>query len=202
MPVPSYSNPKKRLLHTRQVLCKGYERDDGLFDIEATLLDTKGVETEFAYGTIPANGVLHYMRITMTLDQHMVIRQLKAVTEQAPTPVCSHINQAYAALVGVRIGPGFKQRVAERVGGVKGCTHLSEMLGPMATTAIQTMAPVLQHRLRQRAAREPGFQMPEHWVIGSCHAYQADGEAARKISEWRPGDDLTVGAPVRMNNAR
>ena len=194
MTVPMSGNPKRRLLHTRKVVCTGYERDDGLFDIEGCLLDTKGVETEFAYTTIPANGVLHYMRITMTLDQNMEIRQLKAVSEQAPTPVCGHINRAYAGLVGLRIGPGFKQRVAERVGGVKGCTHLTEMLGPMATTALQTMAPVMQKRLRQRAAADADFKMPEHWVVGTCHAYHPDGDAARRVNGARPGDQVVDGS--------
>ncbi|MFK8331064.1 DUF2889 domain-containing protein [Pseudomonas sp. BJa5] len=181
--------PRRRLLHTRQVVCTGFERDDGLFDIEGRLLDTKGVDTDFPYGTIPANGVLHYMRITMTIDEEMVIRQFKAVSEQAPTPVCGQINRAYGALVGLRIGPGFKKRVAERVGGIKGCTHLTEMLGPMATTAIQTLAPVMQKRLRQRAARDPDFRMPRHWVIGTCHAYHPDGDAAHRATVWNPIED-------------
>jgi hypothetical protein len=178
----------RRLLHTRQVVCTGYERDDGLFDIEGLLLDTKGIDTDFPYGVVPANGVLHRMRIVMTLDRKLVIRHIEAISEQAPTPVCSHINQAYASLVGVSIGPGFKNRVAERVGGVKGCTHLTELLGPMATTAIQTLAPVIQKQLRQRADGDPDFQMPRHWVIGTCHAYHPDGDAARRVSEWRPID--------------
>ncbi|TDF83936.1 DUF2889 domain-containing protein [Pseudomonas sp. H9] len=182
---------KRRLLHTRQVVCTGFEREDGLFDIEGRLLDTKGVATDFPYGTIPAEGVLHYMRIIMTLDQDMIIRQFKAISEQAPTPACSQIDRAYGALVGLRIGPGFKKHVAERVGGVKGCTHLTEMLGPMATTAIQTLAPVIQQRLRQRAASDPDFQMPRHWVIGTCHAYHPEGDAARRASEWRPDDAAT-----------
>ncbi|BAN48694.1 DUF2889 domain-containing protein [Metapseudomonas resinovorans] len=180
---------ERRLLHTRQVVCTGYERDDGLFDIEGRLLDTKGVDTDFPYGTIPANGVLHQMRILITLDRTLVIRHIEAISEQAPTPVCSHINQAYAALVGVSMGPGFKKRVAERVGGIKGCTHLTELLGPMATTAIRTLAPVIQKRLRQRAAHDPEFQMPRHWVIGSCHAYHPEGDAARRATEWYPQDD-------------
>lgn len=186
---PPASPSGRRLLHTRQVVCTGYERDDGLFDIEGRLLDTKGVDTDFPYGTIPANGVLHQMRIVITLDRKLVIQRIEAVSEQAPTPVCSHINQAYASLVGVSMGPGFKKRVAERVGGIKGCTHLTELLGPMATTAIQTLAPVIQKRLRQRASRDPDFEMPQHWVIGTCHAYHPEGDAARRATEWRPLDD-------------
>lgn len=186
MSEPHASSSGRRLLHTRQVICTGYERDDGLFDIEGRLLDTKGIATDFPYGTIPANGVLHQMRIVITLDRKLVIQQIEAVSEQAPTPVCRHINQAYASLVGVSMGPGFKKRVAERVGGIKGCTHLTELLGPMATTAIQTLAPVIQMRLRQRAVRDPDFEMPRHWVIGTCHAYHPEGDAARRATEWRP----------------
>ncbi len=178
----------RRLLHTRQVTCTGYERDDGLFEVEGRLLDTKGVDTEFPYGVVPANGVLHQMLIRMTLDRKLVIQRIEAVSERAPTPVCGHINQAYAALVGISIGPGFKKRVAERVGGMKGCTHLTELLGPMATTAIQTLAPVLQKRLRDRAARDPDFEMPTHWAIGTCHAYRPEGDAALRVREWRPTD--------------
>ncbi|MDN7139807.1 DUF2889 domain-containing protein [Pseudomonas sp. JQ170] len=195
MAVPISGHPKRRLLHTRKVVCSGYEREDGLFDIEGCLLDTKGIATQFVYNTVPADGVLHYMRITMTLDLNMEIRQLTAVTEKAPTPVCGQVNRAYAALVGLRIGPGFKQRVAERVGGLKGCTHLTEMLGPMATTAIQTLAPVMQKRLRERAATDPDFKMPDHWVIGTCHAYHPDGDAARRVNEWRPGNDAGAHNP-------
>ncbi|UVE19605.1 DUF2889 domain-containing protein [Pseudomonas sp. LS44] len=190
-------SPGRKLLHTRQVVCTGYLRDDGLFDIEGRLLDTKGIDTQFLYGTIAAGGVLHQMRLVMTLDERMLIQHIEAHSEHAPTPVCPHISSAYAALKGLRIGPGFKKRAAELVGGLKGCTHLTEMLGPMATTAVQTMAPVIQKRLRERAARDPSFEMPSHWVIGTCHAYHPEGEAARKIGEWRPYGDAQQKTEMR-----
>jgi hypothetical protein len=31
----------RKLLHTRAIECHGYERDDGFWDIEAHLVDTK-----------------------------------------------------------------------------------------------------------------------------------------------------------------
>lgn len=182
----------RRLLHTRRVECAGYEREDGLFEIEGRLLDTKGEQTDFPYGPIIAGGTLHHMRLLMVLDRKLVIQSVEAVTEQAPTPVCGQITAAYRALAGLQIGAGFKKRVAERVGGLNGCTHLTELLGPMATTAIQTLAPIVQKRLRQRAATDPDFEMPRHWVIGSCHAYRPGGDAARRVSEWRPYGDARL----------
>lgn len=180
------NKPTRRLLHTRRVLCQGFQREDGLFEIEGCLVDTKGEDTAFPYGTIVAGGVLHRMRLRMTLDWQLVIQRIEALSEQAPTPVCGEITAAYQRLVGVRIGPGFKQQIARHVGGVEGCTHLTELLGPMATTAIQTLAPVLQERLRQRAARDPAFEPPRHWVIGTCHAYRPGSDAARRAGEVIP----------------
>lgn len=176
----------RRLLHTRQVQCSGYQRDDGLFEIEGCLIDTKGEETQFIYGKVAASGVLHQMRLVMVLDWEMVIHRVEAFTDQAPTPDCGQVVDAYRALAGMRIGAGFKRQVADRVGGVIGCTHLTELLGPMATTAIQTLAPLQQKRLRERAAADPAFQMPRHWVVDTCHAYRAEGEAAHRVREWRP----------------
>lgn len=181
----------RRLLHTREVLCRGYERDDGLFEIEGRLVDTKGEDTDFPYGVIAAGGVLHQMGLRMVIDRHLTIHGLQAFSEQAPTPACGQITAAYEALKGLRIGPGFKKQVSELVGGIKGCTHLTEMLGPMATTAIQTLAPVLQKRLRQRAAADPAFEMPQHWVLGTCHAYRPGSDAALRISAQRAYSDAT-----------
>ena len=43
MPLP---NPvPRKLMHTRAIECNGYEREDGLWDIEAHLTDTKTVAT-------------------------------------------------------------------------------------------------------------------------------------------------------------
>ena len=39
-----------------------------------------------------------------------------------------------AALTGIRIGPGWRRQVQERVGGVRGCIHITELLWPLATT--------------------------------------------------------------------
>lgn len=175
------TTPTRRLLHTRQVTCTGYLRSDGLFDIEGRLLDTKGCDTEMPFGTIPAGGTLHQMHLLMTVDSDLVIQHVEARSEVVPTPYCAQISHAYAALKGVKIGAGFKKRIAERVGGIQGCTHLTELLGPMATTLIQTTAPILRERMLLRERQEAGFKRPKHWVIGTCHTYRHDGEVVRTL---------------------
>lgn len=171
----------RRLLHTRNVTCTGYLRNDGMFDIEGRLLDTKACDTAMPFGITPAGGTLHQMVLLMTVDANLVIQHVEARSEVTPAPMCKQISRAYAALKGLKIGAGFKKQVAERVGGIHGCTHLTELLGPMATTLIQTTAPLMREQMLLREAREPGFKRPKHWVIDTCHTYRADGETVRTL---------------------
>ncbi|MCP4936313.1 MAG: DUF2889 domain-containing protein, partial [bacterium] len=58
-----------------------------------------------------------------------------------------------------------------------GCTHLTELLGPVATTAIQTMA---SERMKQKTVAEKtrdGFKSP---FINSCHALAADSPVVKQ----------------------
>lgn len=174
---------ERQLLHTRRVSCTGYLRSDGWFDIEGELHDSKPHDESLLYKVVLAGEAIHGMKLRMTLDRDLVIRELSALTMDAPTPFCAAINDAYAALQGVRVGAGFRKQVLERVGGLKGCTHLTELLWPMATTAFQATSGLFLAEERARAAREPGYRPAPHWVIGHCHAYHPDGEPARRITE-------------------
>ena len=74
---------------------------------------------------------------------------------------------------GLRIQAGFLAEARRRLGGVSGCTHLVELLGPLATTAIQTVVP-----MRLAAAGRTAAERPSQ--IGSCHALAPSGEVAAK----------------------
>jgi hypothetical protein len=57
---------------------------------------------------------------------------------------------------------------------VKGCTHLVELLGPVATTAFQS---VYAERAKRDSAR-PKNSKPG--LVDTCHAYAADGPIVRE----------------------
>lgn len=171
-------------IHTRRVECVGYRRSDGLWDIEGHLLDTRSYDMAFYDGrALAAGDALHEMRLRITLDREFVIRAAEAVTLHAPYPACPAIASAYQQLVGLRIGPGFNQKLRELFKGRDGCTHITELMGPMATTAFQTLAA----RKSEGADPEPESEQPgsvprEHLVdrlINSCHGWRSDGEPVR-----------------------
>ena len=47
----------RRLMHTRSIECRGYEREDGLWDIEAHLVDTKTYTHLRRHGGRPGRNV-------------------------------------------------------------------------------------------------------------------------------------------------
>ena len=162
-------------IHRRVVECRGYRRSDGLWDIEGHITDTKAYAFPNQFrGQIRAGEPLHEMWIRLTIDDEMLIHGVEAVTDAGPYAVCPAITPKFAALAGLKIGPGWTRAVRERLGGVKGCTHLVELLGPVATVAYQTLVAKRMKRLEET----PADKRPS--VIDTCHAYASDGEVVRQ----------------------
>jgi hypothetical protein len=158
-------------MHTRQIRCQGFARADGLWDIEGHLVDTKPYDMPNAdrpNGKIAAGEHLHEMWIRLTLDTELWVRAVEVVTDFGPYAVCPSIAPNFQRLVGERIKAGWTQRTRELLGGVQGCTHLVELLGPLATTAFQTIYPVRVKRDSTPSAHKPA-------LIDTCHAYRSDG---------------------------
>ena len=137
--MPLSAPQPRKPIHTRAIECKGYERDDGLWDIEAHLVDTKSyVHTRRTGDSVRQPGQpVHDMWIRLTIDLDMVIHDAEAHTDDGPYPTCGNITPNFKTLIGVKIGPGWRLEVGQRLGRTKGCTHLVELLWPLATTAFQ-----------------------------------------------------------------
>jgi len=172
----------RKLLHTRNVVCQGYERDDGLWDIEGRISDVKAYDRLNDDGTVrlPAGQPLHMMMITLTIDASFTIVAAHASTIHAPNAECKVIKSAYGALVGLHIGPGFIGAVKRRFKGTLGCTHLTELIGPVATTAFQTLWPVINRKHREQSARDRAEgKTPRPAMLDTCYALRSGGEVAR-----------------------
>ena len=130
--MPLSSAAPHKLIHTRQVECRGYHRDDGLWDIEGHLTDIKTYPFESeSRGTVEPGDPVHEMWIRLTVDDSLIVQSIEAVTDKSPFPVCSAITPNFQRVVGLSIRPGFLSRLRERLGGVEGCTHLVELMGPI-----------------------------------------------------------------------
>lgn len=175
--MPLTAPAPRKLLHTRTVECLGYQRDDGLWDIEAHMVDIKSYPfTNKDRGEIAPGEALHDMWIRLTIDDDFLIKDAEAVTDFSPFRQCGDITVAYRQLIGLRIGSGFHKIVNELFAGSAGCTHLLELLRPLATTAYQTLYPVREARRKETASHK----RPS--VIDSCYALRSDGAVVAR--EW------------------
>lgn len=174
------SEPADRTpVHTRRVTCRGFRRTDGLWDIEGHLVDTKTYRfASLDRGEVGPGEPIHEMWLRLTVDDDFTVRAVEAVTDASPFTICGEVAPNFQRLVGLGIGAGWRRAVRERLGGTEGCTHLVELLGPMATTAFQTMFPILS---RERAGgggdgmtnETPDGSRPK--LLDSCHAFASDG---------------------------
>ena len=59
------------------------------------------------------------------------------------------------------------------MGANRGCTHLTELLGPVATTAIQTIASA------RRRGDKSGKAAAENAFLNTCHSYADDSPVVK-----------------------
>ena len=139
--VTSLSPPVPReAVHKRQINCNGFVRKDGLYDIEAELTDHKTYPFPSDFrGIVTPDLPVHHMILRVTINKERMIQHAEAITVTGPYAICPTANEVFQNLIGLQIGPGWRRKVQAAIGGRHGCTHITEMLGPVATIAYQTL---------------------------------------------------------------
>lgn len=181
----------RKPLHTRTIKCDGFEREDGLWDIEARMEDIKHYAFDNKFrGKVEAGEPLHEMYLRITMDENLEVKDIEAHIDHYPFTGCPNITVDYKKLIGVKIGIGWRRAIKQRLGGKLGCTHLTELLPVMATVSIQTMIPVIMKR-RREAAEEAGIdaKKPRPPMLDSCHSWASDGPNVKEFApEFYTGD--------------
>jgi hypothetical protein len=140
MPLP-VTEVERELTHTRRVRYEGYKRADGLWDIEAHLTDVKNHDFRLKTGVRRAGLPVHDMVVRITIDKSLTILDAMAFSDAVPyAGACEKAGPMYKRLIGLNLVRDFRRKVREAFGGVKGCTHITEMLAGLPTAAIQTFA--------------------------------------------------------------
>jgi hypothetical protein len=176
--VPLSKPASRELAHTRVVTCHGYRRDDDLWDIEGRIIDTKPYrfKNRDRGGWIESDEALHDMSIRLTVTLDLEVVDVDAVIDASPYNYCKSANAMARNLIGLRIAPGWSDKSKRAMGANRGCTHLTELLGPVATTAIQTIASERIRRSESQGQRRPPA------FLNSCHTY-ADTSPVVKL-QW------------------
>jgi len=181
MPLPP-PDCNRSPIHTRSIRVQSYGREDGLWDLEAELIDYKGYDfTKSENQVVKAGQYIHHMHLRITIDDTYTIVAAQAAYDAAPYDRhCTSIDGAYAGLVGMNLLKGFRHQVKDRFGGIEGCTHMTELSLVLPTAAVQTMAG------RRREQRAVSDKRP--FQLDGCHALRTDGEVVLKhYPRWYTG---------------
>ncbi len=179
MPLAPHPVPRKRL-HTRRISYDGWQREDGLFDIEARIVDAKDHDYILASGVRAAGVPVHDMSARLTIDRQCVVQAVEISVDGVPYPGgCDIVGSGYARLVGTNLMHGFRKALYDVVGGVHGCTHLTELIAFLPTAAMQTFASLV---------RDVDAQGGKPFQLGRCHALETSTETVRRYyPKWYRG---------------
>lgn len=183
--------PERQLKHRRQIDVQVFARSDGLWEVDATLCDTKTRTVQMADGPRAPGQPIHDMLLRLVVNRQLDILAAGSDTRWMPYPgICSEHGDAYQALVGLNLLQNFHRQVRERLGGTRGCTHLTELAQVLPTAVVQGFAgEVIDTRGTDEGAKQP-FQ------IDRCHALRSSGEAVRlHYPRWyQPAGDAASAA--------
>lgn len=175
--MPLLPTVEREEVHHRQIVMKAYRRSDGLYDIEGRVVDTKpfAFAGPLAESTREANAPIHDIWVRLVIDEWLVIQDVAASSDANPFSVCTNASPTLAVLIGEKIGAGWTKLVRDRLKGAASCTHMMELLGPMATTALQALWPVTSKR------PPPVDANGRPTKIDSCFAYASQTEVIAQL---------------------
>ncbi len=177
MALPAAAPREKK--HHRRIDAEGFRREDGLWDIEVHMVDTRTYDCSYDEfhrdGLIRAGEPVHDMWLRFTIDIDFLIHDVQAASAQTPFAICPRAAASMQNLAGLRIGAGWLKQARERVGPEISCTHLMDLLGQLGATAYQTLHAELEARARALPARE---RPP---ILDTCLALSSSGEVVKNL---------------------
>jgi Protein of unknown function (DUF2889) len=180
----------RQLKHRRQIDVQVFARDDGLWEVDATLVDTKTRVAQMSDGPRAPGVPIHDMLLRLVVTRGLDIVEAGSDSRAMPYPgVCSEHGDAYQRLVGLNLLNNFHREVRTRLGGVRACTHLTELAQVLPTAVVQGFAgEVIDTRGTGDGATQP-FQLDR------CHALRTDGPAVRDFyPRWYRAPGTAAGA--------
>ena len=173
MALPIAAN-ERTLVHRRSIDVRIYARGNALWEVDAHIRDVRPKPVQLATGPRVAGQPIHDMLLRLVVNERFDILEAGARSDAVPFPgACDAHGDAYARLVGLNLMRGFRKAVRERLGGVAGCTHLTELAQILPSAVMQGFAGEVIDTIGDGPDSTQPFQ------IDRCQALRSDGEAVR-----------------------
>lgn len=169
--MPLSSPVPRTARHIRRITYQGFEREDGFWDIEGELHDSKTHDLPSLRTpgqTRHAGEAVHHMWLRVTVNRALVVQAIESAMDAHPLAECPEAQRALQAMVGCSMARGWRQSIQTHLGGVASCTHLRELLTNLATATFQSISSAFQSQ---------GDAPPRH--LGQCTGWDYNGQGVK-----------------------
>ena len=188
---------ERQLKHRRHIDVQVYARGDGHWEVDAHLCDVRERASELHGVLLPAGATVHDLLLRLVVDARFDVIEACAQSQTVPYPgACDVFGELYGQLVGLNLMRGFRAGVRERLGGVLGCTHLTELTQVLPTAVVQAAAADAgDNRDLPAAGCRPDRAQP--FQIDACRALRGDAATVKTYyPRWYRSSSACLSTPT------
>jgi len=170
-------------VHKRQLEFKTFALENDRIIVEGWLKDDRYVPRYHLDGSVSPPGKVHRICVRLLLGGWpLSILDSEAELSVVPYDECTTIQDTVKEIIGLTITHGYSDKVLERLGGIKGCTHMVHLIVAMGNAALHGY---WSHRLRnRRPLPDTPEEIPElDYVMDSCRMWEKDGALMQKVRD-------------------
>lgn len=181
-------------LHTRNLFLETHPFGDERLYLHGELRDVRHFDLPQYLGVEHPAGVVHHMGVDVEIDRELVIRECDAwmttfpfePSEVTRGETCPSVLAAYRSLVGVQLDRDYALRVADAVGGRRGCFHLLSLAQCIPAAVFAASARACRAALaRPRGSRAAVLDGCCSWRAGSPLWAEARESAGSGFADFR-----------------
>jgi hypothetical protein len=167
-------------IQSRTIEIASHECGDEHIIVCGELYDRRLVKT-YTLEEMPREpATVHHMRICMKVTvRTLTIEEIEAELPQVPHGECAEMHRTLEEIKGFTLSRGFSSRVRKKLGGRKGCIHLTTLLLAMAPAAMQGY---WVHNDRKPERRNISGEHLEHYLVDTCRVWRREGPLVQKIT--------------------
>jgi hypothetical protein len=165
---------KGKKCHTRNIQVTTYEHDGKRIIVEGVLKDERFQESHVITGETFPSGVVHHMTIRLLVDcSTLLIEEVDVDLIAVPREACRETIDCLAHIKGLTVTRGFTAKVKKMAGGVRGCTHLVELILAMAPAVIQGFG--AHQSLKPQHLDSGHAKLMVQFLVNTCRVWREDG---------------------------
>jgi len=187
-------------IHERNLSIRTTEIGENMICIEGNLTDERLCPAfQYSKRQLVDKGVYHHIQVKMTLSlPKLTIESIRAQMPTVPIEHCREIERVVTQLVGIQLARGFSRKVRERIGGVNGCVHMTQLLLAMSAASVQGSYAYYNRVRNNGKPMKPEYD--ESLLVNSCHVWRESGPFAHQLEEMKKAGQEFTAVPKEIGS--